>query len=109
MGNKIMQGDAYSIPITLTDKNGDFITTSGVSDVEIAMSAGKQTIIKKYSSGQVTYSNNGVWLFPVTQSETFNFSGSITGRVRVKFSNGDVIGGALANVSTTESISKDVI
>ena len=101
---KIMQGDSYGVPFTI--KIGDvLITDSNCADVELTIA----NVSKTYKSGDVKYIN-GKWYLPLTQEETFAFSGyAVSAQVRVKLNNGDVRGTAVPMIDLEGSISKVVL
>lgn len=103
----MMQGDSYCLEIKLKDENGDTLAPETVSDVEISVGH----LTKTYASGEVTYdTDNGLWLFPVTQEETFRVLPSkVKVQARVKFPGDDVVGVDLGMISISESISKVVL
>lgn len=101
----MMQGDAYSLPIRIRNNAGNPVTPTDVSDVEITVGHLRKT----YANGQIHY-YDGVWLFPLTQEETFGFwPGPVNARVRVSWVNGIVEGKPLYGVRFEESISKEVL
>lgn len=82
----IMQGDAYDIPVTLKDKDGNAITDADVSAVKITLGS-----TSKSYPDEVTF-DDGVFLFPVTQEESFRMDGFKQLEARVKFTSGEVMG-----------------
>ena len=102
----MMQGDAYGLAIEIKDATDKVVTTEDVMDVEIAIGYLRKT----YKEGGISF-ENGMWIFPLTQEETFKFSPTmrVKGQVRVMFKNGTVEGVSLGNVCVYESISKEVL
>lgn len=102
---EIMEGDQYGISIRIKDKCGTLITNEHVEDVEVCI--GKYT--KTYASGVVTYdSEKDVFVYPLTQEESFNFnSNSVACQVRVKFEGGDIIGEGCDRIDIVPSKSKE--
>ena len=104
-----MQGDQYSIPIVLKglDSNGQAICIEPnmVTDIEFMIGQ-----LRQEYPGIVSYSD-GVYLFPLTQEQTFRFSGHPQPvQVRVRFNDGTVIGQSWTRtVEITESRSKVVL
>lgn len=100
----IMQGDAYSIPITIKS-DGAEIDSAVVEAVEIIIG-----FIKKVYPGEITF-NNGAWHFPLRQEESAKLSrGRTSVQVRVKFHDGNVVGMKHdAAVNVKESRSKVII
>ena len=99
----IMQGDAYYIPFLFFDDDGTKITNSMVDDVEIVFAGIRRTL----SDNEIIYdSTNKVFLFPLTQQETFGLSGIARGQVRIEFTNGDVIGESFGSIIVLPSDSR---
>lgn len=100
----IMQGDAYSIPITITTADGTLIDDTMVDAVEVVIG-----FLKKTYPEEITFSD-GKWLFPLTQEESFKLSSyQQTVQVRVKFNSGEVVGAVIGSVPITASVSKEVL
>lgn len=102
----MMQGDSYSLAIEILTADGTVITDTELSDVEITIGH-----LRKTTADGVRYdSTDGVWRFPMTQEETFQFSPSrVRGQVRVVWKNGDVEGIKLDGIIVSESISREVL
>lgn len=101
----MMQGDSYGIPIEITKEDGTVVTSSDVSDVEITIGSIKKSMKK----GSVSFSD-GMFVFPITQSETFSLIPSaVKAQVRVVWANGDVEGVDLGEIRVKESMSKEVL
>ena len=101
----MMQGDSYGIQVEILKSDGSVVTTSDVSDVEIAIGSLKKT----YASGEVSFAD-GKWVFPITQEETFKLPSTyVPAQVRVVFTNGDVEGVPLGEILVHESVSKVVL
>ena len=95
----MMQGDAYGVSIEIRKEDGTVVAESDVSDVEITI--GNMT--KTKSGGAVRFEDN-VWVFPVTQAETFKLPAA-----RVVWQNGDVEGVVLDDILVRESLSREVL
>lgn len=102
----MMQGDAYSVPVTITAQDGTVITPDMVTCVEITIG----NLSRKYP-GAVTFDEDtGAWQFPLTQQQTFRLQqGKHETQARVVFASGDVFGGRGDTVFVTESLSKGVL
>ena len=101
----MMQGDAYLLGISILNNAGMPVTPADVADVEITIGHLK----KKYSDAALSF-NGGVWMFPLSQSETFEwFPAAPKAQVRVKWANGVIEGKPLYGVRIDESISKEVL
>ena len=102
----IMQGDEYSIPVSITI-DGNVADDSVLQDVEISI--GKHT--KSINGGGVAYdSEKQCFLFHVTQEETFDLiSTPQKSQVRIKMNDGTVRGVSLGTVDVTASLSKEII
>ena len=101
----MMQGDAFSLGITITNNAGTQVTPQDVRDVEITIGP----LRKSYQAEQLSYAG-GVWLFPMSQGESFDCPpGPLTAQVRVVWANGVVEGSRLYGLHMEESISKEVL
>lgn len=101
----MMQGDSYNLGIRIENNAGMPVTPADVIDVEITIGH----IKKKYSDAALSFSD-GVWMFPLSQSETFGcMPASPKAQVRVKWANGVIEGKPLYGVRIEESISKEVL
>lgn len=101
----MMQGDSYMLGISILNNAGMPVTPADVADVEITIGDLK----KKYSDAAISF-NNGVWMFPLSQEETFGcMPAAPKAQVRVKWANGIVEGKPLYGIRIHESISKEVL
>ena len=101
----LMQGDAYKVPVTLLSPDNTALTPEDLADVEITIGS----LTRTYSDGGVVY-ENGEWLVPLTQMETFKLPvARIKAQVRVKWPDGRVEGQQLGHISIDESSSKGVL
>ena len=100
----MMQGDSYHIPITIKRSDGSLVSDKDVLDVEVVLG----NLTKKASSGQLHY-EEGQWLFPLTQEETFGFATVVNAQMRIKWPNGEVEGCNLGKINVSYSRSKEVL
>ena len=101
----MMQGDACYLGIELRNSAGSPVVPADVRDVEITVGGLKKT----YLAEQLSCSG-GVWLFPLSQGESFALRpGPIRAQVRVAWANGVVEGCVLPGVYVDESISEEVL
>ncbi len=106
MSLKIMQGDQYAIVFTGT-QDGAPLDLSKIEMIEFIV--GK---LRKIYPGEVTTDEDGNFLFPLTQEETFQFkSASQAVQIRVKFTGAEpvVIGTSIESIRVSDSISKVVL
>ena len=107
MSLTIMQGDQYAIPF-VGKLNGEPLDLTQIEQIEFVV--GK---LRKVYPGEVTADDDGTFLFPLTQEETFAFrSAMLSGQVRVKFKGvtaPEVIGLPTGFIRVLESISKEVL
>ena len=64
----MMQGDACNLGIFILNNAGSPVTPEDVRDVEITMGQ-----LRKTYAGSQLYYQDGRWMFPLTQQETFRF------------------------------------
>ena len=101
----MMQGDAYLLGISILNNAGMPVTPADVADVESTLGH-----LKKKSSDASLSCMGGVWMFPLSQSETFGcLPAAPKAQVRVKWANGVIEGKPLYGVRIDESISKEVL
>lgn len=101
----MMQGDSYSLGIRILNNAGSPVTPDDVQDVEITIGHLRKT----WLNAQLDYAD-GLWLFPLSQKETFGYWPSeVRAQVRVVWSNGVVEGKPVYGVRVHESISKEVL
>ena len=101
----MMQGDSYNLGINILNNAGQPVTPNDIKDVEITIG----NLRKTYLNAQVAY-HDGVWLFPLSQEETFRYwPASVKAQVRVVWANGVIEGKPLYGIRINESISKEVL
>lgn len=102
----VMQGDAYSIPLTIKSGNGTLITPEIAACVEITVGQ-----FAKRWPGQVTFDEKtGEWKFPMTQNQTFRFTpGAAVVQARVVFQDGSIMGGSGAPMRVEQSASRSTL
>ena len=97
----MMQGDQYYIPIS-----GTGFELAAVEYIEFVV--GK--LVKSYPKDVSFNEANSVFLFPVTQAETFRMTGTQQTQARVKFkSSEDVIGVAMESIEVSRSLTRTVL
>lgn len=101
----MMQGDCYQIGVQILNNAGSLVTPAEVDDVEIT--AGH--LRKTHKEGQLRF-HEGVWLFPLSQQESFRYrTAAPRAQVRVKWKDGSIEGASLYGLRFQESISKEVL
>lgn len=101
----MMQGDSYHLTIRILNNAGSPVSTVDVNDVEITIGKLK----KRYSDGKIFY-ENGCWMFPISQKESFSIKpGVVSAQVRIVWKNGVIEGKRIYGVRMHESISKEVL
>lgn len=101
----MMQGDSYYQGFSIVNNAGNPVTPEDVKDVEIVIGYLRKT----YSNAELVYAD-GLWLFPLSQQETFRFWPTASKvQVRVAWANGVVEGRVKYGVRIHESTSKEVL
>ena len=101
----MMQGDSYSLGIRILNNAGNPVTPDDIKDLEITIGPLRKT----YLNAQVTF-YEGLWMFPLSQKETFDYwPSAVKAQVRVVWANGVVEGKPIYGVRINESISKEVL
>lgn len=102
MTNQISQGDQYSIAMAIKF-NGEPVDIHNVEKVEITL----HNRTKLYPE-EVAFSD-GVFLYPVTQEETFSLPRIVEAQVRIKFKNANVYTSPTKQVDVIRSLSKEIL
>ena len=101
----MMQGDAYKLGFRINNNAGNPITPADITDLEITIGS----LSKTYRKNQLLY-ESGLWMFPLTQDETFSYvPAAAKSQVRVLWVNGVLEGKPVYGVRVDESISKEVL
>jgi hypothetical protein len=101
----MMQGDSYNLGFTVLNNAKVPVTPNDILDMEITIGH----IRKTYRNAQITY-ENGKWLFPLSQAETFGYwPKSTKAQIRIMWANGIIEGKPINGVRIFESISKEVL
>lgn len=101
----MMQGDSYNLGFTVLNNAKVPVTPSDILDMEITIGHLRKT----YRNAQLTF-ENGKWLFPLSQEETFGYwPKSTKAQIRIMWANGIIEGKPINGVRIFESISKEVL
>ena len=101
----MMQGDSYNLAFTVRNNAGSNILPSDIQDMEITIGH----IRKTYKDAQIIY-QDGKWMFPLTQKETFGYWPKATkAQIRILWANGVLEGKPIYGVRINESLSKEVL
>ena len=103
MATSIMQGDKYAIPFVLQALDGTLITPDVVNTVILNLGS-----FSRQYPGDVTY-ENGKWLMPLAQKQTFAMRGFVEPQARVEFSDGSIFGGAGDAIDVTKALSLGIV
>lgn len=98
----MVQGDSYNLSVTIKNK-GQPLDVASVEKVEISL-----LYLQKSYPGEIGY-EDGNFLFPLTQQETFRLPKFCQMQVRVKFKSGDVIGSEKKQIDVSAALSKAVL
>lgn len=106
--NIIMQGDQYSITFGI-DFNDKPLDVGTVEVVQFAIG----NVVKLYKSdgsGDCSYdTDNNLFIFPVSQQETFLLNGMQDCQARIKFADGTIVGSKTSGIMFTFSSTKETI
>lgn len=103
MAISMMQGDKYAIPFVLQTLDGTLITPDMVNTVVLNLGS-----FSRQYPGDVAY-ENGKWLMPLAQRQTFAMRGFVEPQARVEFSDGTIFGGAGESIDVTQALSLGII
>lgn len=101
----MLQGSTYNLPITIKDPNGVVIVESMVKEAVFTIGDIKKTYGE---NGTVTF-NNGKWIVPLTEQETFSMKGNIKWQARFLFTDGSIKGVKPKYDNVDESIDKTIL
>ena len=100
---RIKQGNTYDIELQLEYEDGTDVTNENAAVVEISLG----NLIKRWP-GDVVY-DDGKFIMPLSQEETFAMNGGLTLKARAKTLTGDVANGDVGVVIVGKSNSKVVL
>lgn len=102
----LMQGNTYNLPITLKlDKEA--LNSENVKVVEVTFDTGGHIVRKTYPD-EMTF-ENGVFVMPLSQSDTLALQGKCRYQVRVLFHDGSVKSSEIEFGTVKNCISKVVL
>lgn len=101
----IMQGDSYYLSFNITVNNEE-IDLSTINSIQFVVG----DLIKYYNNddtGEVTYNDETkTFLFPLSQQETFNITGTVESQIRIKFTDNTIVGKYLGSINIQESLTE---
>lgn len=101
----MMQGDGCNLAFAVKNNAGSPVTPADIRDMEITLGH----LRKSLSQGRLFY-QDGLWLFPLSQTETFGYwPAPAKCQIRILWNNGVAEGRDIPGVNITESISKEVL
>lgn len=112
---KMMQGDSYIVPFSITVNKTNHLTPDMISELEVCVGDdGGAKIRKTFSSGEVGYDDIlNKWFFRPTQEETFSLEpGGYDVEARVKFGedkNANVVGMKIGRITILDSQSEEIV
>lgn len=103
MAVSMTQGDKYAVPFMLQAFDGTLITPDIVKTVVLNLGS-----LSRQYPGNVTY-ENGKWMMPLTQKQTFAMRGYVEPQARVEFSDGSIFGGSGESIDVAKALSRGII
>lgn len=104
--SKIMQGDEYSLLISVSTEDDEPIETM-FSDIELSFG---NTLRKTLQGGGIKYDADlGKFKVYIAQAETFGLKSKERMQIRFKFNSGEVVGVDAGVYDVSQSISKVVL
>lgn len=101
----MMQGDGCMLAFAVKNNALTPVTPEDIQDMEITLGTMRKTL----GTGGL-YFQDGLWLFPLSQAETFScWPAHMKCQIRILWNNGVVEGKSVPGVKITESISKEVL
>lgn len=112
---KMMQGDARTIPFSLTLNNEMVLSPDHIADLEVCIGSDDGALIRKLlSENTIGFDNaSGKWFFRLSQEETLSLEpGSYSAVARPKFglnADSDVQGIKIGGFNIIDGLSEEVI
>lgn len=112
---RMMQGDSYSIPFTITMNDSAEVTPDIISELELCIGNENGASIRKTFSAETVWFDDATrqWFFRPTQQETLRLEpGNYSVIARMKFNNdddSDVIGVDIGRITIVDTQSEEVI
>ena len=103
MAISVMQGDRYSVLFVLRAQDGTLITDQMVKTVVLNLG----NMSRQYP-GDVTY-EDGKWLFPMSQKQSFAMKGAVEPQARIEFTDGTIFGGAGRKIPVVSALNRGII
>lgn len=103
MAVSMTQGDKYAVSFMLQALDGTLITPDIVKTVVLNLGS-----LSRQYPGNVTY-ENGKWMMPLTQKQTFAMRGYVEPQARVEFSDGSIFGGSGESIDVAKALSRGII
>ena len=103
MAVSMTQGDKYAVHFMLQALDGTLITPDIVKTVVLNLGS-----LSRQYPGNVTY-ENGKWMMPLTQKQTFAMRGYVEPQARVEFSDGSIFGGSGESIDVAKALSRGII
>ena len=101
----MMQGDGCLLAFAVKNNAGSPVAPADIQDMEISLAHLRKTL----GRGELIY-QDGLWLFPLSQTETFSFwPAPAACQIRMLWNNGVVEGKPIHGVNMGESLSKEVL
>ena len=100
----VTQGDQYNILLKL-EANGQLMSLENIKLIEFTIANNSKT----YPDTVQYDGENGVFLFPVTQEETFAFEEVESLQVRIKYNDNSVVRTNIVKFNVRDSLSKTIL
>ena len=100
----VTQGDQYNILLKL-EVNGQLMSLENIKLIEFTIANNSKT----YPDTVQYDGENGVFLVPVTQEETFAFEEVESLQVRIKYNDNSIVGTNIVKFNVRDSLSKTIL
>lgn len=89
---EMLQGNTYRLGVELKDKGGRLVSDVGVKRAQFWFS-GVEKVYEAEGGGEVSFDKGlAKWIVPLSEEETFSFSGVVEWQARVLMDSGKVCG-----------------
>ena len=107
----VTRGDQYYLQVEILS-DGELLNTDNVSEVEITIADLVKTAIKTSTgfTGDVVYeSDKKLFLFPLTQEESFCLPKKTEVQARIKYQDNNVVASDISILEVDKSLSKEAL
>lgn len=104
---ELIQGNTYSIGLTVTDKDNNIVRPDDVETIEFCLG---KNVRKTFGMGGEVEFDDGKYILMLAQEDTFRLEGNVRLQIRVKFKDERGVKGTSEIIfGVKKSISKEIL